>query len=332
LGEDLRLKATLFTSVVLALFSTAFAVESFEVRPLKVYADPGEFNVRVPLALSSSDEVGAWEILVSYDTLGGEITRVEAVDSIRALDPLGDTLAWFHSSWSGDPTSRPEYLSFVPDADGHPDRVRVIAIMDMVPPPIVPPVSVGENIILFCFVFNVNPSWQGDDLFITFEAEQCKDNTLTDASGYLTWGPDTASADPSTCPQRDDTMRVVQLTSGPAIGVPQSVESEETITPDSKPLLGRVFPNPFRRTVTIPYHLPPNGSIRLTIWDSGGRLQKTLLQGRDSGLPGSVRWDGTDDHGRLLPSGVYYCRALVYLNEGNEPVRLQQTKKLLMVR
>lgn len=332
LGEDLRLKPVLLTSVIAILCATALDAASFELCPLKVYADPGDFNVRVPLILDSSEDVGAWEILVSYDTTGVEITRVEVVDSVRAVDPQGDTLTWFHSSWSGDPTARPEYLSFVPNADGHPDRVRIIAIMDMVPEPVVPPISMGEDIVLFCFIFDVSPSWQGEEILITFETELCKDNTLTDATGYLTWGPDTASADPATCPQRPDTMRVIRLMSGPGIGTPQSVQDDEMVVPDPKPLLGEVFPNPSGGRTTIPYYLPPGASAQITVWDSQGRQKKTLLHGRRSETSGAVSWDGTDDHGIPLPSGVYFCKILLYSGASDRPTRLEQTRKLVLLR
>ncbi|MBM3332465.1 hypothetical protein FJY68_11570 [candidate division WOR-3 bacterium] len=66
-----------------------------------------------------------------------------------------------------------------------------------------------------------------------------------------------------------------------------------------------VSPNPFHRQTTISLRLTPDGPRGIAVFDAAGRLVRTLTEARLHGL-GSVSWDGTDEKGRHLPSGVYY--------------------------
>ncbi|MEZ4654962.1 MAG: FlgD immunoglobulin-like domain containing protein [Candidatus Eisenbacteria bacterium] len=68
-------------------------------------------------------------------------------------------------------------------------------------------------------------------------------------------------------------------------------------------------PNPFVEATRIGYALPDPGSVTLRIYDSAGRIVRTLLSGveRTPG-PSSVQWDGKDDHGREVAGGVYRLR------------------------
>ncbi|MBN2170134.1 MAG: VCBS repeat-containing protein [Candidatus Krumholzibacteriota bacterium] len=69
------------------------------------------------------------------------------------------------------------------------------------------------------------------------------------------------------------------------------------------------YPNPFNPGTTIRFELPATARATLRVFDARGRRVRTLLQGapRPSG-PQEVQWDGRDDAGRALPSGVYLCR------------------------
>lgn len=67
----------------------------------------------------------------------------------------------------------------------------------------------------------------------------------------------------------------------------------------------RSYPNPFNPSTTIRYSLLETGRVRLAIYDVTGRLVRTLVDGvRDAGDQ-QVFWDGKDDRGSLVGSGVY---------------------------
>ncbi len=67
-------------------------------------------------------------------------------------------------------------------------------------------------------------------------------------------------------------------------------------------------PNPFRRDTRIRWSAPraTQGSVR--IYDISGRLVRTLVDGALPAGAGEVAWDGLDNSGRAVPSGVYWTR------------------------
>jgi hypothetical protein len=72
--------------------------------------------------------------------------------------------------------------------------------------------------------------------------------------------------------------------------------------------LGACSPNPFARGTSVNYELADYGTVELTVHDVSGRLVQRLGIGpRQRGFH-TVRWDGTDAHGRTVPAGVYFVR------------------------
>jgi hypothetical protein len=68
------------------------------------------------------------------------------------------------------------------------------------------------------------------------------------------------------------------------------------------------FPNPFNAQVVLPYTIGEAGHTRLAMFDMTGRLVRTLVSGhRDAGSH-RVTWDGRDEAGRRVASGVYLAR------------------------
>ncbi len=67
-------------------------------------------------------------------------------------------------------------------------------------------------------------------------------------------------------------------------------------------------PNPFNPTTTIRFELAAAGRSALRIYDVRGALVRTLFdEAREAG-PGIATWDGRDDLGRAVGSGVYFYR------------------------
>ena len=64
-------------------------------------------------------------------------------------------------------------------------------------------------------------------------------------------------------------------------------------------------PNPFNPATTIPYELEKDGPVRLSVFDVHGRLVRELLDGVAVGGQHWVTWNGTDQDGRAVASGVY---------------------------
>jgi flagellar hook capping protein FlgD len=75
------------------------------------------------------------------------------------------------------------------------------------------------------------------------------------------------------------------------------------------PILHPVIPNPFGASATMAFDLPPGGgSTRLIVVDATGRRIATLVDGSLDGGRHLARWNGTDEAGRAVATGIYLCR------------------------
>jgi flagellar hook assembly protein FlgD len=66
------------------------------------------------------------------------------------------------------------------------------------------------------------------------------------------------------------------------------------------------YPNPFNPTTTIQYYLPQASEVTVRIFDVYGNLVKTLVNGRQSAGQKSAIWNGHNDIGQKVSSGVYF--------------------------
>jgi hypothetical protein len=84
-------------------------------------------------------------------------------------------------------------------------------------------------------------------------------------------------------------------------------EDPESGIPEATKLLSP-WPNPFNPATRIPFELSAGGHVELSIYDVSGRLVRTLYATRFEAGAHSAAWDGRDDSGRQVSSGVYFCR------------------------
>ncbi|MGP8329175.1 MAG: FlgD immunoglobulin-like domain containing protein [Methanosarcinaceae archaeon] len=84
------------------------------------------------------------------------------------------------------------------------------------------------------------------------------------------------------------------------------------------------YPNPFNPTTTIQYDLPKTSKVTINIFNAVGQLVRKL--NRETQQPGSYQltWDGRDQQGQLLPSGVYLYQIAA--------VGFTDVKKMLLVK
>ena len=68
------------------------------------------------------------------------------------------------------------------------------------------------------------------------------------------------------------------------------------------------YPNPFNPTTTFRFDLKYRERVVLTVYNVAGRKIRTLLDGERDGGSHEVVWDGQNDSGEPVPSGVYYYR------------------------
>jgi len=104
----------------------------------------------------------------------------------------------------------------------------------------------------------------------------------------------------STYENRDDDAQTVsfQLSQDRAATVPQ------------RAMLGAAEPNPFNPSTTIRFSIPGNGQQRYTlrVYDARGRQVRVLGSGLIDSGDHTVMWNGTDDRGQSVGSGIYLYR------------------------
>ena len=86
------------------------------------------------------------------------------------------------------------------------------------------------------------------------------------------------------------------------------------------------FPNPFNPATTISWRLDRPAFVTLRIYDPRGRLVRTLAS--RTATVHSALWDGRDESGHTLPSGVYLCR--LHASEAGRTVATLNRKLTLL--
>ncbi len=85
------------------------------------------------------------------------------------------------------------------------------------------------------------------------------------------------------------------------------------------------YPNPFNSSTAISYQLSAVNHVKLTIYDVLGKKIRTLINNNETAGEHSVGWDGKDDLGNPVSSGVYFYK--LKLNDN-----FVQIKKLTFVK
>jgi hypothetical protein len=88
--------------------------------------------------------------------------------------------------------------------------------------------------------------------------------------------------------------------------------------------LGENFPNPFNPETDIAFRLAERQEVQLTIYNILGEKVKVLANGVMSAGAHTVRWDGRDEAGNSVSSGIYFYR----LSAGDR----FETKRMLLLK
>ena len=111
---------------------------------------------------------------------------------------------------------------------------------------------------------------------------------------------------------------------GPISVTPQAKE-EVLVSLPEKYALSPSYPNPFNPSTTIRYQLSEPGDVRLTIYNQLGQEIRVLVFETQPAGWYRVSWDGRDEAGQPVSSGVYLYRLEV-------AEEFLQTKKMVVVR
>jgi|WetSurMetagenome_2_1015567.scaffolds.fasta_scaffold14076_2 hypothetical protein len=99
------------------------------------------------------------------------------------------------------------------------------------------------------------------------------------------------------------------------------------VTPAETPKftkLAQNFPNPFNPTTTIKFDLKEKGHVTLRVYNVAGQLVRTLADDMRDAAAYSVSWDGRNNAGSIVASGIYFYKM--------ETKDFLQTRKMVLLR
>ena len=102
------------------------------------------------------------------------------------------------------------------------------------------------------------------------------------------------------------------------------VGEDEPVNLPSGFTLGQNYPNPFNPRTTIMYGLATASRVKIVVHNLLGQPVKTLFEGEQTAGNYSVVWDGSDEYGEPVSSGIYFYR----MTAGT----FIETKKMLLIK
>lgn len=84
-------------------------------------------------------------------------------------------------------------------------------------------------------------------------------------------------------------------------------------------LISQNYPNPFNSETLIHYSLPEQGQVSLDIYNLLGQKIRKLIDEHHTAGSYSIKWDGSDDTGKMVGSGIYFY--LINLNNQALPAQ-----------
>jgi hypothetical protein len=97
-----------------------------------------------------------------------------------------------------------------------------------------------------------------------------------------------------------------------------------TIPGLQSPKLRQNYPNPFNPSTTIALDMPQKGEIELAIYNTKGQLVKNLFQGELPQGKHNFNWNGQDENGNAVSSGLYFYSA----TQGEK----RQSRKMILMK
>jgi len=96
-----------------------------------------------------------------------------------------------------------------------------------------------------------------------------------------------------------------------------SIKEIEGVVIPEKLKLFPAYPNPFNPMITIPYAIPKNGSVKISIYNIFGQKVITLVdQIQEEGVHYIV-WNGINENGRVASTGIYFVNFYIKYNSNS---------------
>ncbi|HHI02356.1 MAG TPA: T9SS type A sorting domain-containing protein [candidate division Zixibacteria bacterium] len=123
---------------------------------------------------------------------------------------------------------------------------------------------------------------------------------------------------------KDEVGNESEISNNAVLSPPNIIDNDENSLLPTLSSLATNYPNPFNLSTTIEYTVESNMPAELSIYDILGQHIKTFVNTHTSFGTYSIHWDGTDEEGNFVPSGVY----LYKLRSGH----FEEAKKLVLLK
>jgi hypothetical protein len=104
----------------------------------------------------------------------------------------------------------------------------------------------------------------------------------------------------------------------------QGLSTMNNIMIPTKYFLYPNYPNPFNPVTHFTYDLPMQSQVKISIFNTLGHEIKTLVNSKQNNGSYFIQWDGSDNHGNRVSSGVY----LYHLNANS----FNQTRRMILLK
>ena len=101
-------------------------------------------------------------------------------------------------------------------------------------------------------------------------------------------------------------------------GLPDDMGDPLSLGPAKVFLLYQNYPNPFNAGTEIRFQLPKHAYVELTVYDILGKTVRNLTRGYKPPGHHILKWNGINDEGLAVPSGVYFSRLIIKKVEDND--------------
>ena len=122
-----------------------------------------------------------------------------------------------------------------------------------------------------------------------------------------------------------DSLAIKFTTEGNGMGVNPSP------TPKNFTLMQN-YPNPFNPSTTIQYRLNQKGTVNISVYNLSGQEIRQLVDSYQDPGQHSVSWDGKDEKGIAVGSGMYFYRLNVHSSFSGTRDGLSKTGKMVILR
>jgi hypothetical protein len=146
-------------------------------------------------------------------------------------------------------------------------------------------------------------------------------NSITLLPGFYTNDNSYFSADLFHCDERGKAELYAQLTNA----------QKDNSAPFEFSLYQN-YPNPFNPSTTIKYSLKNDSWVTIKIYNILGQEVKKLVDGYKQKGNNLVVWDGSNNYGNNVSSGIYFCKLIAHEVSGSSTGEYISQKKLVIIR